>query len=388
MITAFHASYFKALRDISVQLTPIHVLIGPNDSGKSSILQALATLSRSADFDLASSFEGRWEGRELVWYLHKDRTVMLGAEISVSVSQQLRYELVCEFDRAGRGARVAKETIFSPAEVSFPHRVQDSRTVVNAFEHTAGLAQDAAQLCGLVRDALSGVQYFRWNPRMLALPVASGVSEPFRLNSDGFGLAMLLDDILGSDRDRFDELESEFIGIFPSIKSIKLIRQPAFSARPYDTEQVSRLDQAEGKGLAFQLRDSKQWIPASQVSDGMMLILGYLAVLYSPNPPRLLLAEEPENGIHPKLLQNVIKILRGVLGKQAHTQVVLTTHSPYAVDLFEPTEVTLCTKRGDGSIELTPMSKSPAVRNQISLFSLGEIWTAEGDEKLAKPSSE
>ena len=58
--------------------------------------------------------------------------------------------------------------------------------------------------------------------------------------------------------------------------------------------------------------------------------------------------------------------------------------APYAVDLFKPAEVTLCTKNSDASIELTRLSDSPSVRNQIALFSLGEIWTAEGDEVIAK----
>ncbi len=33
MITQVHIKNFKAIRDASVDLTPIHLLIGPNDSG-------------------------------------------------------------------------------------------------------------------------------------------------------------------------------------------------------------------------------------------------------------------------------------------------------------------------------------------------------------------
>ena len=63
---------------------------------------------------------------------------------------------------------------------------------------------------------------------------------------------------------------------------------------------------------------------------------------------------------------------------------VLTTHSPYAVNLFKPEEVTLCTKRADGSVMLTRLAESKSVQEQLSIFTLGEIWTAEGDEDLAK----
>jgi len=89
MITAFHAKNVKALRDISLQLTPIHVLIGPNDSGKTSILHAIAALSRSVDMRIEESFTGTWDGRELVWHASEAREVMLGVDVSGTTLGQL-----------------------------------------------------------------------------------------------------------------------------------------------------------------------------------------------------------------------------------------------------------------------------------------------------------
>jgi predicted ATPase len=67
MITKLKVKNFKALRDVEIDLTPIHVLIGPNDSGKTSILDALAALCRSVNHKLAQAFLGSWKGTELVW---------------------------------------------------------------------------------------------------------------------------------------------------------------------------------------------------------------------------------------------------------------------------------------------------------------------------------
>jgi len=114
----------------------------------------------------------------------------------------------------------------------------------------------------------------------------------------------------------------------------------------------------------------------------MLLILAYLAVLHVPQPPRLLLVEEPENGIHPARLKEVLSILRDLVAEQSHTQVVMTTHSPYVVDSFQPEEVTLCHKGDDGAIQTRLLSQSKAVREQVDVFTLGEIWTGEGDERL------
>ncbi|MCH8252994.1 MAG: hypothetical protein IID36_11130 [Planctomycetes bacterium] len=66
----------------------------------------------------------------------------------------------------------------------------------------------------------------------------------------------------------------------------------------------------------------------------------------------------------------------------------MTTHSPYVVDMFKPEEVSLCQMGDDGAVTVTRLSESAAVREQIDVFTLGEIWTAEGDEALAKTSKE
>ena len=62
----------------------------------------------------------------------------------------------------------------------------------------------------------------------------------------------------------------------------------------------------------------------------------------------------------------------------------MTTHSPYLLDLFKPEEVTLCKKERDGSVSVHPLGLLPDVKKQLEVFNLGEIWTAEGDEALAK----
>ena len=61
MIKQFHIQNYKALRDVTLDLTPIHVLIGPNDTGKTSILDAITALGRSVDHNLYAAFLGPWE---------------------------------------------------------------------------------------------------------------------------------------------------------------------------------------------------------------------------------------------------------------------------------------------------------------------------------------
>ena len=381
MIKRLRVRNFKALRDVTVDLTPIHVLIGPNDSGKTSILDALAALCRSVDHNLNEAFAGAWKDRELVWNGQSDLPVDI--DVSFNCDAVVDYSVTVYFGAGDRSASIKRES-YKTQDRGLGLNASGDCTCVKRYFDDRDSAPPHAEDLRAVGRLLSGVHYYRWDPTFLALPVAPDIRRRFRMESNGFGLALCLDDILSFDRDRFIQLESRFTKLFRHITSIKLIPEMAYRAPVDCPDRVTMLKKADGKGLYFKLAHTEQLVPASQASDGTLLVLAYLAVLYLPQPPRVLLVEEPENGIHPKRLREVLGVLRELVEEQSHTQVVLTTHSPYVVDLFKPEEVTLCTMQSNGEVKTTRLSESAKVRRQIDVFTLGEIWTSEEDEALTE----
>jgi energy-coupling factor transporter ATP-binding protein EcfA2 len=385
MITRFQVQNYKALRDVTLDLTPMHVLIGPNDTGKTSILEALTALCRSVDYPLQQAFTGSWEGYDLVWRHTPDLPVSFSVEVKEE-QHQFVYQISCLFVPRERTVHSHREH-FTDAKTS--RKIDWSRPHLQGSLVYAELASpgsaptDKPGDVELVHRALSGVHFYRWNPRFLALPVAPDTTRRFRMDSSGFGLALCLDDILGYDREQFTHLENRFRAIFPQIKSIRLMQEPAYRGPVDDPIQIPILAKADGKGIYFELVNGQQ-VPASQTSDGVLLVLAYLTVLYLPAPhrPRVVLVEEPENGIHPKRLQDVLGILRDLIKEQTTSQVILTTHSPYVLDLFEPEEVSLCYMSEDRAVAIRRLSESQTIHEQIDIFTLGEIWTAEGDAAL------
>jgi len=381
MIRTLRVKNFKALRDIEIHFTPIHVLIGPNDSGKTSILDVLAALCRSVDHPLNQAFLGSWKGTELVWTGHPKLSVAI--EVDFGDETIAAYGVTVLFGMQNRKVDTQSEFFREGTRTVELGHLANETWIKYQLDHPGWSAPQSDSL-SQVRKLLEGVHYYRFNPSFLALSVAPDAKRRFRMESNGFGLALCLDEILSFDRDRFVQLERRFTKLFPHIKSIKLIQEMAYRAPVDNPEQVTMLNKADGKGLYFEMKESGQLVPASQASDGTLLVLAYLSVLYLPQPPRLLLIEEPENGIHPKRLRDILEILRNLVHEQSHTQVVLTTHSPYALDLFKPEEVTLCTESDTGEIKTTRMSDSPTVLQQLDVFTLGEIWTSEGDIKIAQ----
>lgn len=380
MIKRFRVQNYKALRDVTLDLTPIHVLIGPNDSGKTSILEAVAALSRSVDHSVASSFLGDWKGRELVWNGDRTLDVRLGIQ-----APDVSYRLAYTFESTGRIARITEEIIGeSSGSLFFEDNAASSRVcrVASVGKRDPELDIRVAED---VHDALSGVYLARWYPPLMALPVQLAANRRYRIDPNGFGLAVCLDNILGYDRSLFTRLEEELRRAFPKLETIRLPDVPAFAGPPDESLGMPPAKGRDGKGLAFKFSGMEEEIPASQVSDGLLLILGYLTLAHLPKRPSFILIEEPENGVHPERLETVVGTLRHIAANYPHTQIVLSTHSPYVVSQFKPEEVTLCRKQDDGSIAVRRLDESKLVRDQIDLFTLGEIWTSEGDEALAKP---
>ncbi|RZJ94328.1 MAG: hypothetical protein EOO60_03285 [Hymenobacter sp.] len=58
-----------------------------------------------------------------------------------------------------------------------------------------------------------------------------------------------------------------------------------------------------------------------------------LCVIHQPYPPKLLLLEEPEKGIHPRRIKEVMNFVFE-LARLRDIQIILTSHSPYVVDHF------------------------------------------------------
>ncbi len=58
MITQIEIDGFKTFSDFKLELAPFQVLVGPNGSGKSNLFDALHLLSRLAEYDLLTAFQG------------------------------------------------------------------------------------------------------------------------------------------------------------------------------------------------------------------------------------------------------------------------------------------------------------------------------------------
>ncbi|HEY8379875.1 MAG TPA: ATP-binding protein [Nannocystis sp.] len=196
------------------------------------------------------------------------------------------------------------------------------------------------------------------------------------LTATGDNLPAVLDRILsGPDRTAITRLEAALRDAIPTLRGIALPSHP---------------DHAGTKVLEFVLDTATKGppvtIPCAHASDGAMLLVAYLALAFS-DEPGLILIEEPENGLHPSRLHEIINLLRkisvGAVGNIPR-QIILTTHSPLLLNYAKPEEVRIIRRDRERGTLVTPMDQVPDVHELLTEFGAGELWYLLGEQALVE----
>lgn len=148
--------------------------------------------------------------------------------------------------------------------------------------------------------------------------------------------------------------------LFPTVKRIAVV--------PVTRSEVS---------LEIELTDGTR-VRASEMSAGLLYCLAFAAIPHL-DPVSALLLEEPENGLHPARIGEVMRLLRA-FAERTDTQVFLATHSPLVLNELQPDEISVVTRPSleRGTI-VTPLRDTPNFEQRSKVYALGELWLAYCD---------
>jgi len=391
-LSRFGVKRYKCLGEIEIPLTPIHVLIGENDAGKTSLLEAIAALHASSEKVLRDVFPAPWEGRELVLHGASEASVELWGQWRSSADDvpTFQYGICVDFPAKGKNYSNLVEWIERPSEErrALPQH-SPAASLLKWWKKGQKLPEQALPDLAIVDRALKPAHKYAFDAKLMAVPAATELARKFRLDPDGFGLPTLLQDILGYDPSEFIKLRTEFCRFFPQFKNLRVESENAVRRHYGEAGIVVRSDAAVGNAIHFETKTGES-VRAQQASDGAILFLGFLALAHLPQPPNLLLIEEPENGIYPKRLGEVIRMLKEMVHRSdgvPFPQIILSTHSPYVLSFFEPEEVTFLSRPPDdpnGPVRARPLREAPNIAERLAggEFYLGELWYNLSEEDL------
>ncbi len=406
MIRRIEIHDFKSLVDVEVDLGAFTVLIGRNGAGKSAFLQALSVLSWLVRYKSINETFDREEisfkdlvslkahTRKIFWECDVEvctegipPTIMvykaaIGKRHHVHVDVELAYPL---------NAKSMQQAIKSAQ----PNLGRNSRRFAWADEGTESLEYKGAVIAhsilqevgeqtlfhearfpvlGALATELAGFRHFQiWGPESLR-DESSG--RETTLSEKGQNLPSVIADLKAHrlELDSYDRLLAEMRIANPLLDEIEVRHFPA------------------GKvGLAFLERPdagSKRRLKysPSQVSDGFLRLLALTALRYQRGKVSILGYEEPENGLHPQLLEQSVSQLRKIA--EAGTQVIVTTHSPYLLDYVMDTpegglkaDLKVVIRGKDGATQILPVSEEKLAEARAQGIRAGELWSLLVDER-------
>jgi len=343
MIKKLKIKNYKSLKDIELELDKFNVLIGPNASGKSNLLDCLAFISEIAQGKVNESLAGRGRYKHVVFSGEKENIelsidFMRDNEPSryfISVSEMGIDEERLTIEDVGVIDRHLNE-IKKRLDTGELEKVTEGTWVSAIYHHSPK-----------TREYLNSWRSYNFITSEMRKTYSA--RRNLILDKNGGNLAQVLLSLHNERPKTFDKIEDMLEQAIPQID-----------------ELLTPLTEDGETYVAIREKGFDSPFDYFQVSDGTLKLLAYITAI-TANEPKLICFEEPENFIHPRLFELLLEIL-----KKSDKQIILSTHSPYLVDWVEPGDVIIVEKTDKGTVTKR-IEKADKLKGHLEKIGLGEL---------------
>ena len=365
---------FKLLRNVSLDLDRLNVIVGRNGVGKSSVLDGIHYLLQMASPKVGRDPQSNANPAQRVFSGQRAPDLLVakpaGDSFGLGVVDSEGTDFSVRVGIAGSRPRY---------EATFRRETIDSsvpRLSWNQF------LQDAT------KAGLGSVLRLRLDARALAEDHYSETDHP-RMEFDGEGLASVLQYLQGLRDGTLETIEADLSKVVPNAKRIRAL--PAKINRPERVRisvdgQDSWHDQIKARtGSRFEVEfEGLDWIRSDQLSEGTLLALGIVTALRH-HAPRLVLLDDMDRGLHPVAQLELVRLLRAVPADDEDLQIIATSHSPFVLDAIEASETFVASSVDSMSTDVARLDSHPEWEKRSRFMHPGEFWSAVGEGWVAEP---
>ena len=356
-------------------LGPLNVLIGPNASGKSNLIDILR-LIRAMPVDLQEPvirgggveewmWRGLWvENPSLALTSHLYRAEYVH-EVELYSASFLR-EIWIQAERVDCAGKTVYKSDLATRKIAMSTRGASPRETDFHEQH---------------RHNQSGLAQFRSSADYYAITSLSDFYAKWRIyDAWQFGRGNIVRAAQQTDL-RGDRVEEDYsnlliclsqLGKSPEAKSQVVQGMADLYPRFVDYEVVVNAGAVQ---LSFteKMQGQLRPVPALRLSDGTLRYLCLLAILYNPTPPPVVCIEEPELGLHPDI---VVRLAKHLQSASEHMQLIVTTHSDILIDALSDTpESIVVFDNNDGATQMNRLDRDE-LSAWLEDYRLGQLWTS------------
>lgn len=403
---------YKNLINCELNLGDFNVLVGPNNSGKSNLLEAIQMLFPVCfgNKELRDTiFQGRTSPPRLgssVCHLtkHSLKPMTIGIAFEVAAigkAWTVDYEVAIQCGKDKKNVGFVKELLTAkevrkPGKTGVPNvyilreekklRVrEDKRTTLKEHsiskDNSSLLAMESlyADFEGLPAEYEAFVEAISWisTTKIFAMS-PKGVRDAIDseklmdgIQVSSFDLLLAADEMKNEGKyyDMFRENLQEILDLEDVLFSAQDVPGPSVKEKGREKSKRMRLFALKRKGDKYALVD--------EYSDGTLAVISILEALLSVDGRGpILCLEELENCLHPAAIEKLLRFL------QDHSErwpVLITTHSPYLLNGVRPEDVIVCVVDASGATHFEKVKNKKELREHLNrgLMSFGELLATD-----------
>jgi predicted ATPase len=372
VLNKVHINNFLSLHNVVLPIKSLTILVGPNASGKTNVLEALKLLKEM----MVTEEPPEARAVQDMFWARSANSIDFQLEAQ-SGEKPITYKLGLRIEKGKSQFYFEELTIDSVKVISVKKgrgEVRDEDDKNPLIYRSTKLALKSAgnygnkPLTNALADFIRGWEFYDFDPHEMRSGIPTYSTDiltgyeamgglPRELDDNGSKLGHILMDWSITHPQRFEVINEV------------LERCSDFSLERRDTR---------GKSSLYLLQGYENPIPLGGASDGTVRLLAYLVLLNQPELPSLIAIEEPERNLHPGLFMELGRLLNKL---SQRTQVIITTHSSQLLDTFNAEDLTDTLEvlllrnepgRGTQAINLEEVQKDrEAVKDWMEEFGLG-----------------
>lgn len=320
MIKYIEIEGYKSIQHMQLELKPINVLIGSNGAGKSNFVSFFKMLDAIYNQNLRQ-FVVREKADNILHFGREYTEYMFGKMIfkndDSSLNNAFWFALKQDnvgglyIDQEAYGYDVSRKDNYNNYFTS-QHLTESAISTMSGFRYT------------YINRYLNEIQVYHFHDTSSTskLRRACDINDNHFLKSDGRNLPAFLYYLQVRHPKLFKRIVKTIQSIAPYID--KFILEPN-RLNPHDIELRWK-----------EKSDANSNFGAYQFSDGTLRFIALATVLMQPEPPSVIVIDEPELGLHPKAITKLAALIKMASKK---TQLIISTQSVNLVDSFESEDI-------------------------------------------------
>ena len=387
MLEKISISGFKSIKSLNdFELKPINILIGANGAGKSNFIDFFRMLRAMLEFKIAelnnnpslsAYIEDKGGMTNLLFNGPKTKTIATelifnkgknGYRFKLDITSSAGFLIndeACYYE----GAQPGKEWWILGGGYTRPQLLQEqhSKTYETRYNY--------------IYDTIKSWQIYHFHDtsRLSGVRMPCDITDNKYFHFDASNIAAFLYSLKEGDYGAYvapslnKPSERKLIPSQKAKDSYEQIVEAIKIIAPYFEDFILIPPKEDEKNnlikLQWKQKGSDIDMQSYHLSDGTLRFICLATALLQPNPPQLLLIDEPELGLHPEALSLLSELIHLC---SEHTQIIASTQSPAFADLFTPEEI-VTVRRKDGGTVFERLN-ADTLNAWLNNFSIGQLW--------------